>query len=532
MEIKKKQVLKKIVIIFLLLALIVFGVFFFRSKSNEVGKSSKKPEEDRFQIEESYLGGKEYIIDLVKQTEPSIDSFNFEKGYVSMVSADFDKDEKEEVLLFSVSDETYMQSVGREYYILTLSMYEKEEGQWQQAAIYDLGFGMPRSLYKSDFFLKEYEDGVHIFMENRITAFYANGGLYSVTEIKYSEMGFEEIPNETEMSGSGTWTKDYFAKRDTDLERMELEFNEVAMNLDEGIMDYNDVQKIARIKNELFVESEKCGLWVNSNSNRIKGAVVSIWDYTNKDLKVLGDKNTHFAKNPIDTDYEISCQSSSGGTFDFRSKTGEYAEAWNTAIKKAYEELIAIVPDKDTEAIRQESEDWRKNAKEIARANIQKELEEFGDTGGGTIELDISAKANYDTYREKAVEVFDQLYQYNPNYVISYTSSLSSADIQSYDTSITADVDSSFIFPLSSYEYLTKEDVKVLSDKELFYARNEIMARHGRIFKSEELMAYFSNKSWYRGVIQPEEFTDDMLNEYELENVQVILTEEKARGLQ
>lgn len=51
--------------------------------------------------------------------------------------------------------------------------------------------------------------------------------------------------------------------------------------------------------------------------------------------------------------------------------------------------------------------------------------------------------------------------------------------------------------PYSSEVELTEADLMWLSAQELTYARNEIYARHGYIFKSDELNEYFVSKSWY-----------------------------------
>ncbi len=50
-------------------------------------------------------------------------------------------------------------------------------------------------------------------------------------------------------------------------------------------------------------------------------------------------------------------------------------------------------------------------------------------------------------------------------------------------------------------------------------ARNEIYARHGRKFKDPELQAFFNNREWYHGTIEPEDFSEDLLNEVEKYNV-------------
>lgn len=70
-----------------------------------------------------------------------------------------------------------------------------------------------------------------------------------------------------------------------------------------------------------------------------------------------------------------------------------------------------------------------------------------------------------------------------------------------------------YIFPNSSTEYLTDADVSGLSAQELKIARNEIIARHGRIFDSPDLKAHFESKSWYHGTISPADF-DANINSY------------------
>lgn len=62
----------------------------------------------------------------------------------------------------------------------------------------------------------------------------------------------------------------------------------------------------------------------------------------------------------------------------------------------------------------------------------------------------------------------------------------------------------------------------VLSKEELRLARNEIYARHGRIFDSEDLNSYFRQQPWYLGYISAEEFDESHLNEFEKENLNTI----------
>ena len=88
--------------------------------------------------------------------------------------------------------------------------------------------------------------------------------------------------------------------------------------------------------------------------------------------------------------------------------------------------------------------------------------------------------------------------------------------------------DSEYIIPDSNSRYLTESDISGLSLQQLNYAKNEIYARRGRKFDSVELQEYFGRKSWYRGTIEPSQFTNDMLNDYEIKNADLLSAREFA----
>ncbi|HPH45470.1 MAG TPA: YARHG domain-containing protein [Chryseolinea sp.] len=52
-------------------------------------------------------------------------------------------------------------------------------------------------------------------------------------------------------------------------------------------------------------------------------------------------------------------------------------------------------------------------------------------------------------------------------------------------------------YPFTSTRALAKEDIEEKSQQELKIMRNEIFARHGHTFKSEDLKRYFASQSWY-----------------------------------
>lgn len=89
-----------------------------------------------------------------------------------------------------------------------------------------------------------------------------------------------------------------------------------------------------------------------------------------------------------------------------------------------------------------------------------------------------------------------------------------------------------FIFKDSDSRYLTEEDLAGMDDWQLLIARNEIYARHGRLFSNSEIQAYFNEKSWYKGTVEPEVFDAqimDIFNDYELVNIEFIRAHEKLQ---
>lgn len=95
----------------------------------------------------------------------------------------------------------------------------------------------------------------------------------------------------------------------------------------------------------------------------------------------------------------------------------------------------------------------------------------------------------------------------------------------------TGEVMQDYVIPGSDARYLTDEDVKSLSKEEFRIARNEIYARHGRKFQSSDLQDYFDEKEWYEGTIEPSEFPEALLNEYEKANIQFLAEAEPAAGI-
>ena len=99
----------------------------------------------------------------------------------------------------------------------------------------------------------------------------------------------------------------------------------------------------------------------------------------------------------------------------------------------------------------------------------------------------------------------------------------------------TADSSEDYIIPDSDSRYITDEDLTGPSDYEILLARNEIYARHGRIFVNEDLNSYFRSKSWYQPAVSGEDFTEEyaasVFNEYERANIDTIVKYEQAHNI-
>lgn len=88
---------------------------------------------------------------------------------------------------------------------------------------------------------------------------------------------------------------------------------------------------------------------------------------------------------------------------------------------------------------------------------------------------------------------------------------------------------SGYILSDSNSRYYSRSQLESMSLKDLYLARNEIYARHGRGFNNDELQSYFNSKSWYTRRYSAEDF-DAMpspLNDYEQKNADLMLKVEE-----
>ena len=86
-----------------------------------------------------------------------------------------------------------------------------------------------------------------------------------------------------------------------------------------------------------------------------------------------------------------------------------------------------------------------------------------------------------------------------------------------------------YILPDSASRKLKKSDLAGMTAQQLSYAKNEIYARHGRVFKSSELQDYFNEKDWYE---ENDDFKDEDLSKKEAENTKFIAAYQKDNDLE
>ncbi len=89
-----------------------------------------------------------------------------------------------------------------------------------------------------------------------------------------------------------------------------------------------------------------------------------------------------------------------------------------------------------------------------------------------------------------------------------------------------------YILPDVQTRVYSTAELEQLSTDELWYARNEFFARHGRGFRNPELQSYFNSKPWYtRNPIDPDTFDSTVtLSATEQQNADAIKAIEQARG--
>ena len=83
---------------------------------------------------------------------------------------------------------------------------------------------------------------------------------------------------------------------------------------------------------------------------------------------------------------------------------------------------------------------------------------------------------------------------------------------------------SSVVEPLyyTDMKIYQKQDFDQVPPLIIHIAKNEIYARHGYIFRNGDLNNYFKGQIWYEPSVSPEDFNDNIFNEYEQANLKLL----------
>ena len=76
----------------------------------------------------------------------------------------------------------------------------------------------------------------------------------------------------------------------------------------------------------------------------------------------------------------------------------------------------------------------------------------------------------------------------------------------------------------------TEEELSRLDSYGLCITRNEIYARHGRMFSDQNIQDYFNRQDWYVAQTASAKFDESVLNEVEQYNVELIHSYEMQQG--
>lgn len=76
----------------------------------------------------------------------------------------------------------------------------------------------------------------------------------------------------------------------------------------------------------------------------------------------------------------------------------------------------------------------------------------------------------------------------------------------------------------------TWEELSWLDSYGLCITRNEIYARHGRMFNDQDIQDYFNRQDWYVAQTSSADFDESVLNDVELYNVELIHSYELKQG--
>lgn len=143
------------------------------------------------------------------------------------------------------------------------------------------------------------------------------------------------------------------------------------------------------------------------------------------------------------------------------------------------------------------------------------------------------AIASYEIKEPEVTKSYDDDDDYSYSANAGSSNSGSSSNNNSGSNSYSSGTNNSYYFPDSNTRLISESELYGMSERDLILARNEIFARHGRIFTTDYIRDYFNSQSWYTPLIDGDEF-DANVNKYfnsvELQNVSTIKAYEDKMG--
>ena len=87
-----------------------------------------------------------------------------------------------------------------------------------------------------------------------------------------------------------------------------------------------------------------------------------------------------------------------------------------------------------------------------------------------------------------------------------------------------------YMLAMSDIKEIPQYYLDNMSADQLWIARNEMFARHGRKFDNAYLSNYFESCSWYNGTIEAQDFDESVLSQVEKKNLEIIKSYENTKA--
>ena len=239
------------------------------------------------------------------------------------------------------------------------------------------------------------------------------------------------------------------------------------------------------------------------------------WGYHGDLASVVIETNSSTAYDPEYAVYTISTATGSAISMDelliqFGMNREAYYELVYNRLKQYWDEwLVAAESNGNFVA----NDPFFKSCvtRTLADENIRKTIPYINPTGGLSFVADIYSMAGADSY----------LHLINAEGKVGADYPECTKD-HSKDTAAPTGDALQYFIENCDLVYFTEADIQDFDLEMCLYARNAVFAKSGRKFQNQELQTYFGKYSWYVPCIEPEDFTNDMLNRKQLANVELV----------